>query len=260
MADCFQFHLKRTPNPSAWNAKLGLSGFYRRRRLLVSLDTSGESLHRRGFRVEGHEAPLKETLAAALLAVCEYDGSVPFLDPMCGSGTIAIEAALMAQNRMPLIHRAKGGFGLEVLKDFDPRLWQRVRHAAKDAERPAPAPIWASDIDGRAVAITRQAVENARLTNAIRLDKKDFFKTNRPAEKGLLIANIPYGLRLDDRPIDAAYLRALGDHLKQNFQGWRCGILAPTSAPLKEIGLRPQKQAAFLNGTVPVKLLVFDIY
>lgn len=260
MTDCFEHHLKTTPNKSSWQAAIGVSGFYRRKRLLVSVDTSGESLHRRGFRAEGHPAPLKETLAAALLAFCEYDGSVPFYDPMCGSGTLAVEAAMIALNRAPLIHRKKRGFGLEHLLGFDARLWQQTRQQLQAAERKNPVAVFASDISGPYVEVARQTVKNARLTGQINVEKKDFFKSTKPAERGLMLANMPYGMRLDEQKIDKAYLRAVGDQLKQQYKGWRCGILAPVSAPLKEIGLKPQKQAAFLNGTIPVKLLVFDIY
>ncbi|MCK5147962.1 hypothetical protein KAR48_14495 [bacterium] len=258
--DCFKYYLKKTPNRSSWNAPIGITGYYNHRRLLVSVDTSFESLHRRGFRVEGHPAPLKETLAAALLTVCEYDGTMPFYDPMCGSGTIAIEAAQIAINRAPLIHRQKGGFGLEYLHDFDPRLWQKIRKQLMADERNSKVRIFASDIQSQYVDISRQTVKNAKLVNMISIEKKDFFKTEKPAEHGLLIANIPYGLRLNDTQISKEYLRALGDKLKNSYKGWRCGILAPVSAPLKEVGLKPLRQVPFLNGTVPVKLLVFDIY
>jgi len=260
ITDCFEHHLKTTPNKSSWQAAIGVSGFYHRKRLLVSMDTSGESLHRRGFRAEGHPAPLKETLAAALLAFCGYDGSVPFYDPMCGSGTLAVEAAQIALNRAPLIHRKRRGFGLEHLLDFDARLWQRTRQQLQAAERKNPVSVFASDISGPYVEVARQTVKNARLSDVIKIDKKDFFKSKKPAANGLMIANIPYGMRLDEKKIDKAFLRAIGDQLKQQYAGWRCGILAPVSAPLKEIGLKPQKQATFLNGTIPVKLLVFDIY
>jgi putative N6-adenine-specific DNA methylase len=258
--DCFQHHLKVLPNQSSWDAVIGITGYFHHKRLMVSVDTSLESLHRRGFRVEGHPAPLKETLAAALLAVCEFDGTIPFLDPMCGSGTIVVEAAQMAIHRAPLIDRKKGGFGFEHLLDFDSGLWQAVRDEARAAERPAPAGIFASDIDPQFVQIAQKTFKNARLETVVNLETRDFFKTEKPAESGLLIANIPYGVRMTEKDVTAEFLRAMGDHLKNHFKGWRCGILAPLSSPLKEIGLKPQKQAPFLNGTVPVKLVVFDIY
>jgi putative N6-adenine-specific DNA methylase len=258
--DCFQHHLKITPNQSAWGAAVGITGYFHNKRLLVSVDTSFESFHRRGFRAEGHPAPLNETLAAALLAVCEYDGTTPFFDPMCGSGTIAVEAALIGSHRAPLIHRPKGGFGFEYLYDFDPRLWHTIQDQARAAERPAKVGIFASDMEPQFVGIARKTVAKAQLETVIQLETKDFFNTEKPTDHGLLIANIPYGLRMTGKDVDAEFLRAIGDHLKNHFKGWRCGILAPASSPLKEIGLKPQKQAPFLNGTVPVTLVVFDIY
>jgi putative N6-adenine-specific DNA methylase len=258
--DCFQHHLNITPNQSSRGAAIGISGYFHDKRLLVSVDTTFESLHRRGFRVEGHPAPLNEALAAALLAVCEYDGTTSFFDPMCGSGTIVVEAAQMAINRAPQIHRKKGGFGFEHLYDFDSKLWQTLQDRARAAEGPAKAGIFGSDREPQFVEIAQKAVKKAQLAAVVQLETKDFFRTEKPAERGLLIANIPYGLRMTDRDVTPEFLRAMGDHLKNHFKGWRCGILAPVSSPLKEIGLKPNKQASFLNGTVPVKLVVFDIY
>jgi len=258
--DCFQHHLNVMPNQSSRDAVIGITGYFHHKRLMVSIDTSLESLHRRGFRVEGHPAPLKETLAAALLAVCEYDGTTPFFDPMCGSGTIVVEAAQMAINRAPGLLRKKGGFGFEYLLDFDSGVWQAIREQARAAERPAPAGIFASDIDPLFVKNAEKTFKNARLETVVQLETRDFFLTEKPAERGLLIGNIPYGVRMTEKDVSAEFLRAVGDHLKNHFKGWRCGILAPTSSLLKGIGLKPQKQAPFLNGTVPVKLLVFDIY
>ena len=258
--DCFQHHQKITPNQSSRGAAIGITGYLHNKRLLVSLDTSFESLHKRGYHVDGHPAPLSETLAAALLAVCEYDGTTSFLDPMCGSGTIVVEAAHIATNRAALIHRKKGGFGFEYLHDFDARLWQNIQDQARAAERPAKVKIFASDIEPQFVEIAQRTITKAQLGTVIQLETKDFFKTEKPAERGLLVANIPYGLRMTERDVSADFMRSIGDHLKNHFKGWRCGILAPALSPLKEIGLKPQKQAPFMNGAFPVKLVIFDIY
>ncbi|HMK64541.1 MAG TPA: hypothetical protein VK564_02025, partial [Thermodesulfobacteriota bacterium] len=258
--DCFQHHLEVTPNQSSWRAAIGIAGYYHNNRLLVSLDTTFESLHKRAYRVEGHPAPLNETLAAALLTFCGYDGSLDFFDPMCGSGTIVAEAAQIAINRAPRIFRKKGGFGFEYLYDFDAHLWQTIQDQARAAERPAGVKLFASDLDPEFVRITQKTLTKAKVEQCVRVESRDFFQTERPSEKGLLITNIPYGLRLSEKNIDSDFLRALGDHLKNHFKGWRCGILAPAVAPLKEIGLKPQKKAPFMNGPVPVRFLVFDIY
>ena len=258
--DCFQHNLKITPNQSSRGAAVGITGYLHHKRLLVSVDTSFESLHRRGFRVDGHPAPLNETLAAALLAACEYDGTTNFCDPMCGSGTIVIEAAQIATNRAPLIYRGKGRFGFEYLHDFDPELWLSIQDKARAAERPAKVGLFASDIEPQFVEIAKKTAAKARLETVVQFKTKDFFTTEKPADRGLLIANIPYGLRMTEKDVSAEFLSAIGDHLKNHFKGWRCGILAPISSPLKEIGLKPKKQLPFFNGTIPVKLLIFDIY
>lgn len=258
--DCFTHHAGVMPNQSSWDADVRIVGYYHRGRLMVSIDTSRASLHQRGFRVEGHPAPLKETLAAALLAVCDYDGTANFFDPMCGSGTIAIEAAQLAINRAPNLLRKKGGFGLEHLHDFDAALWQDLRNEARAALRPAPAAIFASDIEPRFVKIAQATAGNAKLQSTIRFESQDFFQTEKPAETGLLIANIPYGERMAEMDVTPEFLQAVGDHLKRNFQGWRCGILAPASSPLKAVGLKPHEQTPFLNGTLPVTFAVYDVY
>jgi putative N6-adenine-specific DNA methylase len=258
--DCFQHHLNSTPNQSSRDAAVGITGYLHNKRLLVSVDTTFESLHRRGFRVEGHPAPLNETLAAALLAVSEYDGTTNFFDPMCGSGTIVAEAAQIATRQAPRIQRGKGGFGFEYLYDFDPELWLTIQKEARAAERPAKVEIFASDIEPQFVEMAQKTLTKAQLETIVQFETKDFFSTEKPADRGLLIANIPYGLRMKEKDVSAEFLRALGAHLKNHFKGWRCGILAPFSSPLKEIGLKPAKQAPFLNGTVPVKFLIFDIY
>jgi putative N6-adenine-specific DNA methylase len=258
--NCFEHHQKIIPNQSSRGAAVGLTGYYHNNRLLISVDTTFESLHKRGYRVEGHPAPLNETLAAALLAVCEYDGSVNFFDPMCGSGTIVAEAAQIAINRAPRIFRKKGGFGFEHLFDFDPGLWQTIQEQAREAERPSRVDLFASDVDPEFIRITQKTLTKARLNNIVRVETKDFFQSEKPAETGLLITNIPYGLRMTEKDVGPDYMRAIGDRLKNHFKGWRCGILAPASAPLKEIGLKPQKKVPFMNGPVPVKFMVYDIY
>ncbi len=258
--DCFEHHKNVKPNQSSYKAPIGINGFYQKDRLMVSVDTSNESLHRRGYRVEGHPAPLKETLAAACLAVCEYDGSIPFYDPMCGSGTIVVEAAQVAVNQAPLIHREKGGFGFEYLADFNASLWQSVRTKARSAERPMQSTIFASDISPDFLSLARQTATNAGLESNIQFSTQDFFKSEKPAESGLLIANIPYGVRMDEKEIGEEYLVEMGEMFKNKYKGWRCAILAPSDSPLKAIRLKPQKKVQFLNGTVPVKLLVFDIF
>ena len=251
---------QKPANAGSWDAKLCLNAVMYDNRVMLSLDTSLSSLHKRGHRVEGHPAPLKETLAAALLMICGYDGKMPLYDPMCGSGTIIIEGAQMAINKAPLIHRKKGEFGFEYLKDFNSGLWRRIQEEARGAQLSEAPPLFASDIAPEYIDIAKRSALQARVERYINFKTADFFKTEKPADTGLLIANLPYGQRLDEQSIDKEYIRAIGDHLKQNFKGWRCGLLMPESAPYKDIGLKTEKRVSLLNGAIPVKLVYFSVY
>ena len=260
LEDSSQHYCGKSANVSSWDANLCIKAFMYDNRLMLSLDTSLNSLHKRGHRVEGHPAPLKETLAAALLMICEYDGKMPLYDPMCGSGTIIIEGAQMAIRKAPLIHRKKGEFGFEYLKDFNSSLWRKVQDEARAQQLADAPPMFASDISPEFVSIAKQSALQARVEKYISFATGDFFKTTKPAETGLLIANLPYGQRLDEQDINKEYVRAVGDHLKQNFKGWKCGLLMPESAPYKDIGLKTEKRVSLLNGSIPVKLIYFSVY
>jgi putative N6-adenine-specific DNA methylase len=260
MTDSFQHFDKQSPNLSSRDPKVSVRGFVHGRRLMLSLDTSLNSLHKRGYRTEGHPAPLKETLASALLRVIGYDGSQALYDPMCGSGSIIIEGAQIAINKAPLIHRKKGEFGFEHLKDFDSRLWQSVQDEARRAQHKPLAPLFAGDIDPKYVEIARTSALKARVEKYISFKSADFFKSTKPTDQGIMIANIPYGMRLDEETIDKAYLAKLGDHLKAAYKGWRCGILLPEESAYKHIGLKTTCRYSFLNGSVKVKFLIFDMY
>jgi putative N6-adenine-specific DNA methylase len=231
-------------------------------RCMLSLDTSGKSLHKRGYREPGHPAPLKETLAAAILIMAGYDGSQAFLDPMCGSGTLAIEAAMIAVRKAPRIHRKKGEFYFEWLKGFDRPLWrttqERVR--AEKLEAP-PAPVVASDIDAGYVAMARQSALKARVEKYITFATRRVQDVEPPAERGLLVTNLPYGDRIGSREGDLRLLyEEVGDTLKQKFSGWQAAVLAATASPYKSIGLKPSRSIALMNGSIPCKLLLFELY
>ena len=260
MTDSFQHFDKQSPNLSSRDPKVSVRGFLHGKRMMLSLDTSLQSLHKRGYRSEGHPAPLKETLASALLKVIGYDGSQSLYDPMCGSGSIIIEGAQIAIDKAPLIHRKKGEFGFECLKDFDNSLWKKVQDEARQAQHEPLAPLFAGDIEPKYIEIARQSALKARVEKYISFQCADFFKTKKPSETGIMIANIPYGMRLDEQAIDKAYLVKLGDHLKAAYKGWRCGILLPEESPYKHIGLKTTSKYSFLNGSVKVKFLIFEMY
>jgi putative N6-adenine-specific DNA methylase len=231
-------------------------------RCMLSLDTSGKSLHKRGYREPGHPAPLKETLAAAILIMAGYDGSQAFLDPMCGSGTLAIEAAMMAVRKAPRIHRKKGEFYFEWLKGFDRQLWRTTqdRVRAEKLEAP-PAPVVASDIDAGYVAMAQKSALKARVEKYMTFATRRFQDAEPPSDHGILATNLPYGDRIGSREGDIRQLyEEVGDTLKQKFSGWRAAVLAADASPYKAIGLRPSRTIPLMNGSIPCRLLLFELY
>ena len=231
-------------------------------RCMLSLDTSGKSLHKRGYRESGHPAPLKETLAAAILQFAGYDGTQAFLDPMCGSGTLAIEAAMIAVRKAPRIHRKKGEFYFEWLKSLDRELWRATqdRVRAEKLEAP-PAPVVASDIDPKFVAMAQKSALKARVEKYMTFRTGRFQDIEPPAGSGLLVTNLPYGDRIGSTEGDIRQLyEEVGDTLKKRFAGWRAVILAASNSPHKAIGLKPERSIALMNGSIPCRLLFFELY
>lgn len=233
-----------------------------RGRCTLSFDTSGKSLHKRGYREPGHPAPLKETLAASILILAGYDGTQPFLDPMCGSGTLAIEAAMIAVRKAPQIHRRKGEFHFEWLEGFDRELWRVTQERVRAAKLAAPpAPVVASDIEAKYVEMARRSALKARVERYIEFRTQRFQDAEPPGEGGLLVTNLPYGERIGGGAGDVRQLyEEVGDTLKRKFAGWRAAILAADAAPYKAIGLKPGRTLPLMNGSIPCRLLLFDLY
>ena len=260
--DVFGRELGHAPPVDTEEPKVVVVAHLARGRCTLSFDTTGKSLHKRGYRESGHPAPLKETLAAAILLMAGYDGTQPFMDPMCGSGTLAIEAAMMAVRKAPRIHRKKGEFYFEWLKGFDRQLWRETqdRVRAEKLEAP-PAPIVASDIDASYVAMAQKSALKARVERYMTFATRRFQDCEPCAERGLLVTNLPYGDRIGGREDDVRQLyEEVGDTLKQKFSGWQAAILAASASPYKAIGLKPGRTIALMNGSIPCKLLLFELY
>lgn len=231
-------------------------------RCMLSLDTTGKSLHKRGYRESGHPAPLKETMAAAILQLAGYDGSMTFLDPMCGSGTLAIEAAMIAVRKAPQIHRKKGEFHFEWLKDFDRDLWRATQDRVRAEKLEAsPQPVIASDIDPKFVAMAQKSALKARVERYIDFRTGRFQDLEPPAPSGLIVTNLPYGERIGSNEGEVRQLyEEVGDTLKKRYAGWRAVLLAASASPWKAIGLKPGRSIALMNGSIPCRLLFYDLY
>ena len=224
----------------------------------VYVDTSGEPLFKRGYRRDADEAPLRENLAAGLLALAQWTPEGPLLDPMCGSGTIVAEAALIAANRAPGLART---FGFQKLAWYDGPTWQRIKQAARDRIRPPPASpaIFASDIADGAVGKTRSSLRSAQVDAFVGVDRADVLTRGAPAAAGTLIANPPYGVRLADANELAAFYPKLGDALKRNFAGWTAHLFTGDLRLAKLIGLKPDRRTPLWNGAIECRLFAFRI-
>lgn len=253
--------VNKAPKVDRYENRVGIVAFVRKGRCILSIDTSGKGLHKRGYREEGHPAPLKETLAAGVLNLLGYDGSQILLDPMCGSGTLVIEAAQIAVRKAPFIHRAKGDFGFEWLKFFDNSVWRKIQDQAREGQLEAPPkPIYAADMSSAFVELARKCALKARVEKYITFAVKRMQEQEGNDTPGLIVANLPYAERLgEDKEVMELY-KQVGDVLKSKFPGWRAGLLMPDAMPSGAIGLKPTKTLKLLNGSIKIKLLIIDMY
>ncbi len=225
---------------------------------VLSLDSTGESLHRRGYRPAVGLAPLKETLAAALLYLTEWEGEQVLYDPFCGSGTIILEAALIGLNIAPGLSRDY--FYFQNWADYDEQLWEEVLNEAETAQKNQVAPIIGSDADRD---IVRQAQTNAhicQLHQEVKIYQKHLIDIQPPAESGILICNPPYGKRISDTESLFPLYKLLGDILKQRFTGWTAYIFSGNKELTKKIGLRTSRRVPIDNGGISCTLLRYDLY
>jgi len=222
------------------------------------LDTSGEPLWKRGGRVRTGEAPIRENLAAGILALTGWQPGEPFLDPMCGSGTFLIEAAGVALGLAPGSRRA---FGFEKLTGFDATLWRRLRDEARASELPrATLPIHGADLYGAELAKARAAIDGAGFAGVIQLKQANVLELSPPAAAGVLVANPPYGVRLGEDQELAAFYPKLGDALKARFAGWRCYIFTGDASRFaKLVGLKASRRIPLFNGPLECRLLEYRI-
>lgn len=221
---------------------------------ILTIDTSGESLDRRGYRAESSDAPVREQLAAACVLASGWDGQGPVVDPMCGSGTLLAEAAWFALGWAP--GRLREEWAFEKLPSFDAKAFDRLKRGL------LPAPgldvrLFGNDLSSSALRATRHNLAKANLSNRIELAQMDAFDYRPPKEPGLVLINPAYGERLDAPP---AQWRQLGDMLKQNYAGWRAVVLAGDKNRGKQIGLKPKQRLPVMNGPLDARILIFDLY
>ncbi|MBO4853821.1 MAG: class I SAM-dependent RNA methyltransferase [Oscillospiraceae bacterium] len=220
----------------------------------ICLDTSGEGLYKRGYRAVGVEAPLRETLAAALVILSRYRGRDPFCDPFCGSGTIPIEAALIAKNRAPGLRRTFDAVQWGFLGDT---CWRRAREEAQDREFLGSYDIWGGDIDPNAVAIARDNARKAGVEDAVRFETADVRRFRRESEYGQLVTNPPYGERLMEKAEAEELYRALGKVWRDLPAGWRTLILSSHTEFERSFGRSADKKRKLYNGMIKCDVFMY---
>ncbi len=218
----------------------------------ISADSSGELLHRRGYRLATAKAPIRETIAAGCLLALGYDGSEPLLDPMCGAGTIPIEAALIARNIAPGIHRA---FACERWPSFELKIGVVRRAVARAGERAATAPIHGSDRDAGAVESALANAKRAGVSDAVTLEKRALSAAEPPGPKGLLLANPPYGARIGESANLRNLYAQIGNRARSAFSGWRVALVSGDSTLDGHTRLPLEGVARFSNGGLKVRLV-----
>lgn len=223
----------------------------------IYLDTSGENLFKRGYRLTKGEAPLKENLAAGILKLTGWQPGVPLYDPMCGSGTFLTEATLIALNIAPGQGR---DFGFENLKNFDAVAWAKLKHEARAAVRPIEKlPIHGSDLSRIAVAHAQQNFSDAGLPDIVTLQQLDVLDAVPPAETGVLIMNPPYGERIGEQEALAELYPKLASVLKQRFAGWTAYILTADTRLPSLMRLKPSRKTPLFNGPIECRLYEFKL-
>lgn len=218
----------------------------------ISADSSGELLHRRGYRLATAKAPIRETIAAGCLLALGYDGSEPLLDPMCGAGTIPIEAALIARNIAPGIHRA---FACERWPSFELKIGVVRRAVARAAERPAAAPILGSDRDAGAVESALANAGRAQVSDVVTIEKRALSAAEPPGPNGLLFANPPYGARIGESADLRNLYAQLGNRARAAFGGWRVALVSGDSTLDGHTKLPFEELIRFSNGGLKVRLV-----
>ena len=236
------------------NADVRLRVWLSRDRATLLLDTSGDPLDRRGYRLATTEAPVRENLAAACVLASGWNGTGPVVDPMCGSGTLLAEAAAVAMGLAP--GRQRRGWAFEKLPGFDAAPWQRIRKEAIPASGEK-VPLFGVDRSTQAVEAARANLGKAGLSLQTTLATGDAYTFVPPTEPGLLIVNPAYGERLEE---SREQWPRLGDMMKQHYKGWQAVVLAGGEGLGKHIGLRPSRRIPVRNGPLDARILLFDLY
>jgi putative N6-adenine-specific DNA methylase len=257
IVDYFRDNFGKRPSVALDNPDIKIHVHIRGHECSISLDSSGDSLHRRGYRVQQGAAPLSEVLAAGLILLSGWDRKTHLFDPMCGSGTLLTEAAMIASN-IPAGYYRKS-FGFQNWSNFDQETWQKVKQKADDEITDPDCAITGCDHSEVAIMVADKNIRSAKLHKDIELIESDFQSYDFPKEKGFIIMNPPYGERIKPTDIVTLY-QEIGNTLKNHCAGYTAWIISAHAEALKFVGLKPSKKIPIYNGPLECRFVKFEIF
>ena len=265
IVDQFRDRTGRRPNVDRQQPMLPVNAHIVKDRCVLSLDASGDRLHRRGYRRQATDAPLRETLAAAIVELVAWDNEGMFIDPMCGSGTLVIEATLKAMNYAPGLLRCgdtgRMEFGFQQWRNFDRKLWARLTDEARAAIREKiPGRILGYDISRPAIRIASENAKLAGLEKHLRFMRGDALKLSPRGHRGVIVCNLPYGERTGETEELESLYSGFGDVLKQRCAGYTAYLFTGNLKLAKSIGLRTAKRFTLYNGPIECRLLKYELF
>ena len=254
----FREEVGKRPNIERKDADIRLHLHIRSDRVDISLDSSGDPLFKRGYKEKQHKAPINECLAAAMVMRSGWDGTETLLDPMCGSATIPIEAALIQSNIAPNLNRLR--FGFEGWNNFDGNLLSEALEESRKSSKPFNGKIIARDKDGRSLMMARVNINAARIRKNIEVEEGNFFKMDPADEKGILLFNPPYGERLGESDQMQEFYAEIGSRLKHAYSGWKAFIISSDIEAMKFVGLKADKKYPLMNGKLDCQLRKYTLF
>lgn len=257
ICDYFNEKVDSRPDVNKVEPDMRIYNFLTKDTVTIYLDTSGDTLFKRGYRRLKLEAPIRENLASGLIQLSGWQPDQAFYDPMCGSGTLAVEAIGIGLNLAPGLNR---NFAFEKLANFDSDNYQRIQAVAKKKEnRERKLKIYASDINRKAIEIARQNFQQIKLEEYVEFSYGDFLSKKAPAESGVLLTNPPYGVRLEELDRLTELYPQIGNKLKQNFANWNCYFFTADLRMPKLVRLKPSRKIPVYNGALECRLYEFKM-
>ena len=259
IADQFRYYFNQRPDVDPKNANISINIYISGKECEVALNSSGQPLFKRGYKVEMHRAPLNEVLAAGMILLSGWDKKSHFIDPMCGSGTLLIEAALMAYNFPPQFMRK--GFSFEYWRDFEPGIWREIKRETVNQQVDFENRIIGGDISSKNLEIARHLITNIKFHKDIELVQKDIRDHYPPddGQAGWIVTNPPYGERLHSKDLLGLYEK-IGTAFKHNFPGYTASIISSDMEAMKMIGLKPIRKQPLYNGGLLCTFNTYDLY